>query len=187
MNIFKYQFEKSQQVTAAETNVINTFQSPANYLLHSYQQRLQLSAAAALSYEQLIAYKSILMQLFPKYAKAIMRTIGELQATRRRRNIEAIKTQIANSFFDVQYFTDYVVPSMIASKQTDGLNSPFKQLHPAVTFSTMKVKSTLANATALTPYPTMGATVSGDTITHLVNSFSVHEFIKAMKANTLDA
>lgn len=194
LDIFKYKFQPSKindvsnnPIDGHVTNVPLIYDQPLSYMLMQYQRDVQCVATFCAQFDYLIANLPKLQELYRSKADFFTTIQNELKRSNFLAKIRELKTWLKRRWVDKGWFKSFVLPTLVYSKATEGLNSPFNMLEPTYSIALEPVyKPGEADSPELiNKIFTTGITVSR-TISTDPNSQAQTAFITNIKYNGKD-
>lgn len=106
----------------------NTVMTPQSYMLVAYQLQLQELLVTMLNFEMLTAQLPLLQEMYKDKADYIVAIQNQLKRSKYTSLVKSILTWLKKRFVDKNFFKNYILPTAVMSKETDGLNSPIVYL-----------------------------------------------------------
>lgn len=106
----------------------NVVMTPQSYMLVAYQLQLQELLVTMLNFEMLTAQLPLLQEMYKDKADYIVAIQNQLKRSKYTSLVKSILTWLKKRFVDKNFFKNYILPTSVMSKETDGLNSPIVYL-----------------------------------------------------------
>lgn len=106
----------------------NAVLTPQSYMLLAYQLQLQEVLVTMMNFELLTAQLPLLQEIYKDKSDFIVSIQNQLKRSRYTSVVKSILTWLKKRFIDKSFFKNYILPTAIVSKETDGLNSPIVYL-----------------------------------------------------------
>lgn len=117
-----------QDGTDGHFSKYNTVLSTQSYMLLSYQIQLVNVMITMLNFEMLTAQLPLLQELYKDKSDFIVQIQNQLKRSQFTSRVRSILTWLKRRFIDVNFFKEFILPTSIVSKETNGLNSPIVYL-----------------------------------------------------------
>lgn len=156
---------------------------PISVIMHQYQHELQLYVMYVATFDRLRSMLPLLQSLDYNNQTHWARVESELKRSRFTSAIKDISSTLKRRWIDKTWIKDIMLPFMVWSKKTDGLNSPILTLLPTIATPYVKFK---LNETAGSPeyslckWGVTPDTREGTTIPREMNYFSLEELVDAI-------